>query len=74
MKGITEQHVEDLLKNAILNYCEQSHDEGDENVFDDEGTQVDVDTFENQGIMTRNKGIVLTLEGCEFQITIVRSR
>ena len=32
-------------------------------------------TFEDMGIMTRNKGVVIRFEdGSEFQVTIVRSR
>jgi hypothetical protein len=32
-------------------------------------------TFEDAGVMTTNKGVVLRMEdGSEFQITIVRSR
>lgn len=34
-----------------------------------------VRTFEDDGVLTRDKGLVLTLkDGTEFQITIVRSR
>lgn len=34
-----------------------------------------ITTFEDAGVMTRNKGVVLRMEdGSEFQITIVRSR
>lgn len=36
---------------------------------------VRVETYENAGVMTYNKGLVLTLpDGSEFQITIVQSR
>ena len=44
------------------------------------GTEVNweslrVQTFDNTGIMTYNKGLVITLpEGSEFQVTIVQSR
>ena len=35
----------------------------------------DVRTFEESGIMTRNKGLVIRLDdGSEFQLTIVKSR
>jgi hypothetical protein len=34
-----------------------------------------IDTFEEAGILTQNKGLVVkTVSGEEFQITIVRSR
>ena len=44
------------------------------------GTEVNweilqVQTFDNAGIMTYNKGLVITLpDGSEFQVTIVQSR
>ena len=44
------------------------------------GTEVNwenlqVQTFDNAGIMTYNKGLVITLpDGTEFQVTIVQSR
>jgi len=36
---------------------------------------VEVRTFEDAGVMTYNKGLVITLpDGTEYQLTIVRSR
>jgi hypothetical protein len=44
-------------------------------VYADESTIADIATFENRGVMTRDKGVVLRFaDGSEFQITIVRSR
>lgn len=55
----TEQDIEELL---IERLSEQ----------DDAHS---ITTFEDAGVMTRNKGVVLRMEdGSEFQITIVRSR
>lgn len=35
----------------------------------------EVDTFKDCGILTQNKGLVVTMDdGSEFQVTIVRSR
>jgi len=55
----TEQDIEELL---IERLSEQ----------DDAHS---ITTFEDAGVMTRNKGVVLRMEdGSEFQVTIVRSR
>lgn len=38
-------------------------------------TVTDVETFEQAGLLTRNAGVVITLNnGQEFQLTIVRSK
>lgn len=45
-----------------------------EEAFEDSGI-ARVDTFDEAGVMTMNKGLVIGLDdGTEFQITIVRSR
>lgn len=36
--------------------------------------RVEVSTFEDAGVLTRNQGLVLTAGSAQFQITIVRSR
>ena len=42
--------------------------------FDPDGVE-GVATFEDAGIMTMNRGLVVTMDdGAEYQITIVRSR
>ncbi len=42
--------------------------------FDPDGVR-EVATFEDAGVMTMNRGLVVTMDdGAEFQITIVRSR
>ena len=43
-------------------------------VFDPDGVQ-GVATFEDAGVMTRNRGLVVTMDdGTEFQLTVVRSK
>ena len=42
--------------------------------FDPDGIQ-GVATFEDAGILTRNRGLVVTMDdGTEYQVTVVRSR
>ncbi len=49
--------------------------EGDVNeILDPDGIR-EVVTFKDAGVLTRNEGLVVTLDdGTEFQLTIVRSR
>jgi hypothetical protein len=50
-------------------------DDEDEDETDDEINMDGVNTFEDEGLMTRNKGLVVHMSnGDEFQITIVKSR
>lgn len=64
MKDIHE--LEDWLRHVIY--------EGNEEIF--EGNyEVDISTFEEEGIISGNKGLCLKFEnGNEFQITIVQSK
>ncbi len=69
---MTEQDLQDLL-HALLTGEPVALDNllalGDENPI------VGVQTFEQVGIFTRDKGLVVTTgDGTEFQVTIVRSR
>lgn len=58
-----EQEIQDILQEAIDLFVEE------------EGAAVETITFEEAGIFTNDKGLVLTTEdGHEFQITIVRSK
>ena len=63
---------DEQVQNALL---ELVADEGHE-AFDDAGDGFDsVSTFNDAGVMTYNKGLVVRLrDGSEYQITIVRSR
>jgi hypothetical protein len=67
-----DQTVQSLLLMALKVEQEEGHVA---EVYDEESTISEVATFNDRGIMTTNKGIVLSFaDGSEFQITIVRSR
>ena len=62
---MTETQMQDTLINILL----------DSDAFAPHA----IDSFEDAGLMTRNRGIVLSVKGrdgksAQFQITIVRSR
>jgi hypothetical protein len=61
---ITEQAMQTILDDAIGAWCEESRIEA----------EVRVRTFEDMGVLTRNKGLVVTIDGNEFQVTIVQSK
>jgi len=63
-EGLSEEDLEELLAEAI-----EAH--ADEN---DEVARIDVATFRDCGVLTMNRGLVLTIGDAEFQLTIVRSR
>ncbi len=64
---ITEDTMQEGLRELIETSCEDSFGIGWE--------EAQVRTFEQAGIMTYNKGLVITLpDGSEFQLTIVQSR
>jgi hypothetical protein len=72
MAKLTEQDMEDLLKEAITN---ASYDALDEGTFIEEFRDAIIRSFEDRGVLTTNKGLVIHLStGEEFQVTIVRSR
>lgn len=61
---LTEAEIGELLSELIL-------DGAAEIVTAD---FVSARSFAEAGVMTRNQGLVVTIDGAEFQITIVRSR
>jgi hypothetical protein len=61
--GLDEARVCELLT-AGLEEIAESEDLG----------RVRVSTFEDVGLLTRNKGIVVRIGDAEFQVTVVRSR
>ncbi len=65
MEDNNEQTIEGVLIDAIALYV----DEGPSDV-----ALSRVDTFEDAGVMTTNRGLVIGFGGREYQITIVRSR
>jgi hypothetical protein len=63
---MTEQEMEDTLRELIETAMEEREDEEQE---------LRVESFEEAGILTMNKGLVIeTASGAKFQVTIVRSR
>lgn len=70
-----ESNLRDLL--ASLQYMDKdNHEEVCQALCLDDVLEVeDATTFENAGVMTSNKGVVVTLpDGSQFQVTVVKSR
>ncbi len=62
-----EYKMQDLIENALWGMGEIA--------LDDEEQIKSIRSFERAGLLTRNKGLVVTLvDGSEFQITIVQSK
>jgi hypothetical protein len=63
---ISGVHDEDAMQDLLYDLLdEQAHDEPD----------LRVTTFESAGVLTRNRGLVVTMPGgAKFQVTIVQSR
>ena len=67
----TEEVTEDTMQEGLMELIAEASD--DSFGIGWEGARVR--TFENAGIMTYNKGLVIQLpDGSEFQLTIVQSR
>jgi len=62
-EDLNEQELEELLTQAI-------------ECFADEGEMpcAHIRTFEDAGVLTMNRGLVVRIGDAEFQLTIVRSR
>ena len=61
--------TEETLQNALMDLIREGES------FEIDWENIRVSTYENAGVMTYNKGLVLTLpDGSEFQLTIVQSR
>jgi hypothetical protein len=73
---MTERELQDALVSLVLDLVELQDDEDpDEQLADHLPGVADAGTFADRGLLSGNKGVVLTFEdGSEFQITIVRSR
>ena len=71
-----EHELQDALKTLLREIALMSEDEaGDANVPDDLVNLRRVRTFDEDGVLTQNAGLtVMTADGSEFQVTIVRSR
>lgn len=60
------QEFEEWLRHVIY--------EGNEEIFEG-NLEVDISTFEEEGIISGNKGLCIRFEnGSEFQLTIVKSK
>ncbi|GAB5546930.1 MAG: hypothetical protein SangKO_066900 [Sandaracinaceae bacterium] len=64
---LSDRDLETLLAEAIeLLAAETEHPAMDEGV--------ELTTFENAGVLTDNRGLVIEIGDAEFQVSIVRSR
>ena len=65
-----EQFTEDTLQDALREYITEGYDS-----YEMCWENLRVRTFAEAGLMTYNKGLVITLpDGSEYQLTIVQSR
>ena len=65
------QVTEDTLQDGLMELISEAADDS----FGIGWEEARVRTFEQAGVMTYNKGLVLTLpDGTEYQLTIVQSR
>ena len=76
---MTEQRLEELFQEIIGIYEERQEEEADEyndsDISDYEPTFASVMTFEEIGLLTSNRGLVIKTQDLkEFQVSIARSR
>jgi hypothetical protein len=65
-----EQFTEETLQNALMELITEGYDS-----YEMCWENLRVQTYEQAGVMTYNKGLVITLpDGSEYQLTIVQSR
>ena len=65
-----EQFTEETLQDALMELITEGHDS-----YEMCWENLRVQTYEQAGVMTYNKGLVITLpDGSEYQLTIVQSR
>lgn len=62
-EDMSEEELEEFLTQAIEDFAD-----------DNEVPRLRIHTFEESGVLTRNRGLVVRIGDAEFQITIVRSR
>ena len=55
-----EWNLQNIVADALAAYAEEA------------GTEIKTRTYEDAGLLTRDKGLVVELEGNKFQVTIVR--
>ena len=56
-----ESYVENILTEALLAYAEGT------------GSEIKTRTYEEAGLLTRDNGLVVEVEGSRFQLTIVKA-
>ena len=61
--SLSERELEELLTQAIETFADEGEMPG-----------AHLRTFEDAGVLTLNRGLVLRIGDAEFQLTIVRSR
>ena len=59
--GPNEWNMQNILTDALAAYAEEA------------GKDFKVRTFEDIGMLTRDKGLVVEIEGSKFQLTIVQA-
>ena len=65
-----EQFAEETLQDALMELITEGY-----NSYEMCWENLRVQTYEQAGVMTYNKGLVITLpDGSEYQLTIVQSR
>ena len=72
---MNENELQDALKTLLEEIaCMDQEDREDAGLGDDLSGVKRVRTFEEEGVLTHNAGLVITTTDGEFQLTIVRSR
>lgn len=59
--GINEFHLMNMLTEALESYAEEA------------GTDIKTRTYEEAGLLTRDTGLVVDVNGTAFQLTIVKA-
>jgi hypothetical protein len=55
-----------LIQDSLNSHNEEQEEYG-------EGLQINSGTYEEYGVMTNNKGLVLTINGETFQVTVMKN-
>jgi hypothetical protein len=63
LENMSEADFEGVLADAIQEWADENH-----------APPTSLATFEENGVLTRNRGLVVTIGQATFQVTIVRSR
>ena len=73
---MNENELQDALKTLLEEIaCMEEEDREDAGLGDDLADVKRVRTFDEEGVLTNNAGLVVTTaDGSQFQITIVQSR